>query len=243
MKRQKKYNIFTDASFDPKNNIATYSIIIMTENKILKSFSKRSRIEIKNSTEIETFAVYQAMNLILSCYINKKESQLFCINTDCSQVPIFFENENSKMRIFKNNEDIKKDMIKTYNVICKKLSKKDCGFTLKWISRDLNKIAHNHTYNMLKRIRKNKNFKNSKDDLLINKDTFCEILSNFNKSQYSILIYLFNISNQEGLVLITQKEVSETLNISISITNKTFCKLKEMKVLEKLKNGRYMLLI
>ena len=115
MKKQKKYNIYTDASFDDKSSVATYSIIIMSENKILKSYSKKSRIEIKNSTEIEVFAVYQAMNLILSCYINKSESQVFCINTDCTQVPAFFENKNYKMKIFKHNEDIKRDMIKTYN--------------------------------------------------------------------------------------------------------------------------------
>ncbi len=69
----KKYNIYTDASFDSNNNVATYSIIVMAENKILKSYSKKSRIEIKNSTEIELFAVYQAMNLILSCYIDKSK--------------------------------------------------------------------------------------------------------------------------------------------------------------------------
>lgn len=243
MKKQTKYNIYTDASFDNKSNIATYSIIIMKEDKILKSFSKRSRIEIKNSTEIEIFAVYQAMNLILSCYINKSESQTFCINTDCTQVPIFFRNNKSKMKIFKNNEELKKDMLKTYNVICTKLSKENCGFTLKWISRDSNKIAHNQTYNMLKRVRKIKNFKNSKEDLIINKNTFCDILSNFNKSQFSIIIYLFSISNQEDLILTTQKEVSKTLNISISVINKTFSRLKELKILEKVKNGRYMLLM
>lgn len=65
----------------------------------------------------------------------------------------------------------------------------------------------------------------------------------FNKSQFSIIIYLFSISNQEDLILTTQKEVSKTLNISISMINKTFSKLKELQILEKVKNGRYMLLI
>ena len=50
MKKIKKYNIYTDASFDEKYSIATYSIVIMLENKILKSYSKKSRVEIKNST-------------------------------------------------------------------------------------------------------------------------------------------------------------------------------------------------
>ena len=162
----------------------------MSENKILKSYSKKSRIEIKNSTEIEVFAVYQAMNLILSCYINKSESQVFCINTDCTQVPAFFESKNNKMKIFKHNEDIKRDMIKTYNVISTKLSKKNCSFSLKWITRDLNKIAHKQTYNMLKRVRK------------VNK-----------------------------------------LNVSISIINKTIKELNQLKIIEKVKNGKYLLLI
>lgn len=46
MSRQKKYNIYTDASFDNKNSVATYSIIVMLENKVLKSYSKKSRIDI-----------------------------------------------------------------------------------------------------------------------------------------------------------------------------------------------------
>ena len=43
MKKIKKYNIYTDASFDEKCNIATYSIIIMLENKILKAYSKKKQ--------------------------------------------------------------------------------------------------------------------------------------------------------------------------------------------------------
>lgn len=242
MKKQKKYNIYTDASFDHKNNIATYAIIVMSENKILKSYSKKSRIEIKNSTEIEVFAVYQAMNLILSCYINKSESQVFCINTDCIQVPIFFENKNHKMNIFKNEENIKKDMIKTYNVICTKLSKNNCNFSLKWISRKLNK-AHKPTYNMLKRIRKVNKQNISKDDVIIDKNLFCKLLSNSNKRQISIILYLLNIVEQDGIILTTQKNLAENLNISISIINKTIKELGQLKILEKVKNGKYLLLI
>ena len=35
-----KYDIYTDASFDNQSKIATYAIVVMFENKILKSFSK-----------------------------------------------------------------------------------------------------------------------------------------------------------------------------------------------------------
>lgn len=243
MKKQKRYNIYTDASFDDKSSVATYSIIIMSENKVLKSYSKKSKIEIKNSTEIEVFAVYQAMNLILSCYIDKSESQVFCINTDCSQVPVFFENKNSKMKIFKHNEEIKRDMIKTYNVISTKLSRKNCSFSLKWISRDLNKIAHKQTYNMLKRIRKVNKFNISKDDVLIDKKIFCEILSNFDRRQILVVLHLLNNVGQDGIILITQKILAEILDVSISIIHKTIRELNQLKIIEKVKNGKYLLLI
>ena len=242
MKKIKKYNIYTDASFDGKCSIATYSIVIMLENKILKSYSKKSKIEIKNSTEIEVFAVYQAMNLILSCYIKKGENQIFCINTDCMQVPIFFEN-NKKMKIFKHNENIKIDMIKTYNVICTKLSKNNCSFVLKYISRDLNKIAHKQTYNMLKRIKKVSKINVSKEDILINKNIFCEILSSFDKRQISIIIYLLNISNENGLIEMTQSEIANNLKVSIATISRTIKKLNKLKILEKVKNGKYLLSI
>lgn len=243
MSTQKKYNIYTDASFDNKNSVATYSIIVMLENKVLKSYSKKSRIEIKNSTEIEVFAVYQAMNLILSCYISKTENQIFCINTDCTQVPIFFENKNNKMKIFKNDEKIKKDMLKTYNVISTKLSRKNCSFSLKWIKRDLNKIAHKQTYNMLKRVRKVNKLNTSKDDVLIEKKIFCEILSSFDKKQIAVILHLLNIVGQDGLIAMTQKVLAENLNISISVVNKTIKQLRQFGILDKVKNGKYLLLI
>lgn len=239
----KKYNIYTDASFDNKNSVATYSIIVMLENKVLKSYSKKSRIDIKNSTEIEVFAVYQAMNLILSCYISKTEHQAFCINTDCTQVPIFFENKNNKMKIFKHDENIKKDMLKTYNMISTKLSRKNCSFSLKWIKRDLNKIAHKQTYNMLKRVRKVNKLNTSKEDVLIDKKIFCEILSNFDKKQISVILHLLNIVGQDGLIAMTQKILAENLNVSISVVNKTIKELRQFGILDKVKNGKYLLLI
>lgn len=243
MSRQKKYNIYTDASFDNKNSVATYSIIVMLENKILKSYSKKSRIEIKNSTEIEVFAVYQAMNLILSCYISKTEHQVFCINTDCMQVPIFFEDKNNKMKIFKYNENIKKDMLKTYNMIFTKLSRKNCSFSLKWIKRDLNKIAHQQSYNMLKRVRKVNKLNTSKEDVLIDKKIFCKILSNFDKKQISVFLYLLNMVEQDGLIVMTQKILAENLNVSILVVNETIKELRQFGILDKVKNGKYLLLI
>lgn len=134
-------------------------------------------------------------------------------------------------------------MKKAYNVVKTKLSGENSNFILKWISRDMNKIAHKQTYNMLKRVRKIKNFENTKEDILINKNIFCSLLSNYDKNQYLILVYLLNILDNEGLIKITQKVVSEQLNLTLSIVNKKFKQLIELKVLEKVRNGRYMLLI
>ena len=243
MQRIIKYDIYTDASFDNQSKIATYAIVVMFENKTLKSFSKASKIEIKNSTEIEAFAVYQAINLILSCYINKNENQIICINTDCAQVPDFFQNKKSKVKIFQDNNEMIENMKKAYNVVSTKLSKKNSNFILKWISRNLNKVAHKQTYNMLKRVRKIKNVGNIKEDLLISKNVFCSLLSNYDKNRYLILVYLVDILDGESLIKITQKEVSEKLKINLGIVNKSFGQLIEMKILEKVKNGIYMLLI
>ena len=67
--------------------------------------------------------------------------------------------------------------------------------------------------------------------------------NHFQKNQYLILVYLLNILDNEGLIKITQKVVSEQLNLTLSIVNKKFKQLIELKVLEKVRNGRYMLLI
>ncbi len=40
MKKQKKYNIYTDASFDDKSSVATYSIIIMSEKNFKVIFQE-----------------------------------------------------------------------------------------------------------------------------------------------------------------------------------------------------------
>ena len=122
-------------------------------------------------------------------------------------------------------------------------AKKNSNFILKWISRNLNKVAHKQTYNMLKRVRKIKNVGNIKEDLLISKNVFCSLLSNYDKNRYLILVYLVDILDGESLIKITQKEVSEKLKINLGIVNKSFGQLIEMKILEKVKNGIYMLLI
>ena len=84
-------------------------------------------------------------------------------------------------------------------------------------------------------------FGKQNDDITINKKTFCEILSKFSKEQNQIVNYLFSMLNTENLILTTQNSIAETLNISDSIVNRTFKKLIQLKILQKIRNGIYML--
>ena len=72
MKKEKLYEIFTDASFDSKTKIATYAIVIIQEKKIIKAFAKKCKIQLENSTECEIFAIFQAINIIEANIIKKK---------------------------------------------------------------------------------------------------------------------------------------------------------------------------
>lgn len=96
---------------------------------------------------------------------------------------------------------------------------------------------------MLKRVRKVNKLNISKEDVLIDKKIFCEILSNFDKKQISVILHLLNIVGQDGLIVMTQKILAENLDVSISVVNKTIKELRQFGILDKVKNGRYLLLI
>lgn len=211
----------------------------MQENKIVKSISKKCRIKLENSTECEVFAIYEAINIILSCFFNKDRLQKFCIKTDCTIAREFFIN-NNKIKIFKNNSDMLVTMKDVYKNLSKKLAKKDCSFKIKWISRKANKIAHKYSYCMFQKLKVSDE---RKELLLIDKNVFMDILLKLNKIQYNIIIYLINISNEEKLINITQKEVANDLNISIYEINKCFKIFISLCILEKIRNGKYALLI
>lgn len=240
MQKESKYNIYTDASFDDNLKFGTYAIIIMHENKVVKTISKRCNIDLKNSTECEVFAIYQAINIILTCFFNKNKFQKFCINTDCSVAREFFVQKNKNINIFKENLELIKIIKNIYENISKKLTKENCSFNIKWIPRKNNKIAHKYAYSIFKELRTN-NYKN--ELLLIDKNVFIDILLKLNKIQYEIIIYLIKSSNEQKLVNLTQKEVAEDLNMSICAINKNFKVFINLSILEKIKNGRYALLI
>ncbi len=68
------------------------------------------------------------------------------------------------------------------------------------------------------------------------------ILANFDKRQLSIILHLLNNIGQDSLILTTQKHLLKNLNVSISIINKTIKELNQLKIIEKVKNGKYLLL-
>ena len=241
MNEEENFIIYTDASFDDKSKLGTYGIIVTKNNNKIKTITKKCRIQMNNSTECEIFAIYQAINLILSCYINKGKIQKFRVRTDCEVAREFFIEKNDK-KIFQNNVEIKDEIKNIYRKICIKLSKYSGSFKIKWIPRNTNKIAHNHSYATLKKLKNNSN-NLANEIILIEKKSFLEILTKITKKESRIIIYLFENLNEQKIIYITQKELSKYLNLSITTINNLFKKLIALNVVEKVKNGKYAILI
>ena len=131
-------------------------------------------------------------------------------------------------------------MKKTYTTLCKKVFKKEGSFSLTWIPREANKMAHKWSYIAFQRLR---GYNEKKEVLLIDKSSFLEILLNGKREQNEIIKYLFFNSDEHKIILKTQKEMSDALNIPISTINRNLNNLIELDVLEKVKNGMYVILI
>jgi len=159
MEEEKAYEIYTDASFDAETKLGTYAIVIIQENNIVKVIAKKCTIQLNKSTECEIFAIFQAINIILSNLLNQSKIQKFRIRTDCSSARDFFTVENNKTKNFKQNSAIVELMKSMYKKVCQKLSRKGCSFKLRWIPRESNKAAHKYAYAALQKI-KNNNIKN-----------------------------------------------------------------------------------
>ena len=241
MNEEENFIIYTDASFDEKSKTGTYGIIVIKDDNKIKTITKKCRIQMNNSTECEIFAIYQAINLILSCYINKGKIQKFRVRTDCEIAREFFIEKNDK-KVFQNNVEIKDEIKNIYRKICIKLSKFSGSFKIKWIPRNTNKIAHNHSYATLKKLKNNSNSL-ANEIILIDKKSFLEMLTIITKKECRIIIYLFENLNEQKIISITQEELSKYLNLSITTINNLFKKLIALNVVEKLKNGKYAILI
>lgn len=240
MEQEKIYEIFTDASFDDKSKVGTYAIVIIQEKKVIKSIAKKCNVQLESSTECEVFAIFRAINMIEGSLLKKKVAQKFWLRTDCAVARDFFIEKNSNIKIFEKNEQLLNTIKKSYNRIKKRLAKKDCSFKLKWIPRGANKVAHKYSYSAFQKL---KQINSKKDIILIDKKSFLEILKKFNSKQYKIIIYLFQISNEDKFILKTQTEIATLLEIPISYINKTFQELIKLNILEKVKNGKYSLTI
>lgn len=240
MEQEKVYEIYTDASFDDKTKIGTYAIVIMQEKKVIKSIAKKCNIQLESSTECEIFAIFRAINIIEGSLLKNKTAQKFLLRTDCSVARDFFIEKNNNIRIFKTNGELLNTIKKSYARIKKRLTKKDCSFKLKWIPRGDNKVAHKYSYSAFQKL-KQTNYK--KDIILIDKESFLELLQKFNSIQCKVIIYLFKISNEDKFIIKTQTEIARSLEIPISYINKIFKELIKLNVLEKIKNGKYSLTI
>lgn len=240
MEQERAYEIYTDASFDNETKIGTYAIVIIQEKKVIKSIAKKCNIQLESSTECEIFAIFRAINIIEGSLLKKKTAQKFWLRTDCSVARDFFIEENNNIKIFEKNGELLNTIKKSYARIKKRLAKKDCSFKLKWIPREANKIAHKYSYSAFQKLKK-ANYK--KDIILIDEESFLEVLQKFDSRQCKIIIYLFQNSNEDKSILKTQTKIAKSLEIPIYYINKTFQELIKLNILEKVKNGKYSLTI
>lgn len=240
MEKEATYTIYTDASFDQTSQIGTYSIVVMQGNTILKKVARRCTFQMKDATECEIYAVHQAINFILSIYLKKckNKKQKFKIRTDSIVARDFYITGKINKKFFIDKMELVNEMKQRYKTACKKIEKAKSSFSISWIPREGNKVAHKWTTVAFKRLR---GYSEMKEVLLINKEAFLELVSN--KKQKELIEYLFAYSNDNKIIHKTQKEMANTLNITTSDINRNLKKLIDIDVLEKVKNGKYALLI
>lgn len=101
-------------------------------------------------------------------------------------------------------------------------------------------MAHKWSYITFQRLR---GYNEKKEVLLIDQSSFFEILLNGKREQNEIIKYLFCNSDEHKIILKTQKEMSNALNMPISRINKNLNNLIELDIIEKIKNGKYAILI
>ncbi len=240
MEKENTYVIYTDASFDNDTKDGTYSVIVTQDNKVLKRIRKAIKFQLNNSEECEIFAIFQAFNIINCNLLNKKKKQKFNLYTDSTSARDFFIENKYSESSFQERQDLLATIKQTHRGIKRNLSRKDCSLKIKWIPRQQNKTAHNSSYSAFKKI-KLSNYK--KELILIEQESFLEILQKFNKEQYKVIVYLIQIANQENFIKRTQSEIAQNLTIPLSSLNKIMQKLIELDIIAKIKNGEYSLLI
>ena len=225
----------------------------MTSNTLIKRINevrfagksyKNANILKDKKLEIESFItpyreICNSFDDIKIGYKNLKN-----INVDIEIDFLTLSNNINYLKQKVNNDEFDRILLntikKSYDRIKKRLAKKDCSFKLKWIPRGANKIAHKYSYSAFQKL-KQTSYK--KDIILIEKESFLELLQKFNSRQCKVIIYLFKICNEDKFILKTQMDIARSLEISISYINKIFQELIKLNVLTKIKNGKYSLII
>lgn len=239
MQSKEVYEIYTDASYECVSKMATYALVITKKQKIKNTISERIFINLDNSTECEIFAIYQAIIIIKEKLYKNKSGVRFILKTDCTTVKDFFY-ENKKIKLFKNNISLHNKIKETYQKCKEMLLKNGNSLKLNCISRNINNIAHKYSYATFKVLKKNMMYE---ECIWIEKKSFLKLLQEMNSKQIKVIIYLFQISNSENIIFKTQLQIAEDLGMNITFVNKTFKKVVEMKLIEKIKNGKYALIV
>lgn len=235
LKETKSCEIYTDASFDDNTKLATYSIVITSQEKVLEVFSKRCKLNVEKSTECEIFAIYQAMSLILAKYLVKNKYQEFLIKTDCQSARNFFVCKDVQVKVFEYNPDISVMMLNVYKKLCKKLSGKNRNFEIKWISEKENKLAHQYTYSTFQKVKKdmkqlNKN--SIKDEIVVlEKKHLLKIINELSANQRKVLCYFIERKTNNGMIKFNEEDVAENLNLSKNTATRAITVLKNLNII------------
>lgn len=235
LKIVQNYEIYTDASFEDVNKLATYSVVITSEGKTLEVFSKRCKLDVQKSTEVEIFGIYQAVSLILMKYLNQNKNQAFLIKTDCQAARDFFINHNTELKVFEYKPEIAVMMMSVYQKLTKKLSRKNCSFKIKWISEKDNQLAHKYTYQTFQMVKRNMQMakENSEKDeiVVIEKRQLMNIMNELSKNQRKILSCLMEMPKENGMLEFDRQRIATELDLSIRTVTRAVAVFRKLNII------------
>lgn len=240
------YQIYVDASFEAEIALSTYSVVIMKNKTLLKSYGKKINFDLENSVEAEIYALYQAFLVSLSNLYDKLNSQSFIIYTDCISAYEFLL--KPQMKIFKNNQELASQIKKAYQNLKMKLKNKNSSISLSKISRKKNKEAHKKSYSIFKILKKqilseHRRLIPKPDFIVMEQTEFLKILKIFNSKKSAILGYIMQSCDKSMQAKTTQTKIALELNLSVSFVNKVLKELIQEDILRKTNQGEYLLLL
>lgn len=235
LKTIENYEIYTDASFEDVSKLATYSVVITSEGKILEVFSKRCKLDAQKSTEVEIFGIYQAMSLILMKYLNQNKYQTFLIKTDCRAARDFFVNHTTEVKAFEYRPEIAVMMMAVYQKLAKKLARASCSFKIKWISEKDNQLAHKYTYQTFQMVKRNmqlaKENTEKNEIVVIEKRHLVNIMNELSKNQRKILCYLMEMPKENGMLEFDREKIATKLNLSIRTVTRAVAVFRRLNII------------